>query len=488
MLALATIFISLLPLPPNDLWWHMAAGRAMVREGALITTNRWAYTIPADTPYVYQSWLSEIVMYGLWWLGDVPMLTLGRTLAIVGSYGLLAWHAWRRSQNGRAVAAALLLAVLIGWNNWTLRPQTLALLPGAAFAVVLGEWLDGRWGWRSLVALPLLMVVWVNMHGSFVLGIGLLGLAWLAAAIDFLGADRGRRAEAWQRTRSLTIVGGATLLAALCQPLGIGIVGYLRTMLGNAALQQWFVEWQPPDNGFNLLNTGFWFFAVLLLLAALMALGRRRPGLTYVLWYCALAWLTIDGVRYAIWFGLLILPLLADQLASLARSRRPIPTGRAFNRLYLSVVALSLVAVLPWFQPARFLGDDAAHLFADAGPYQRLLGDTTPVAVSEWLAAHPQPGRFWIDQNYSSYTMWRLPELRVFADLRVELFPISVWEDYFAISRGNANSLAVLDRWKIDNLLLARGGNEALYTLLLQTPGWCEPYRDARSAVLTRCS
>src|SRR5689334_17340477 len=97
LLALIWFFLSITPLPPNDLWWHMAAGRTMVQEGALITTNRWAYTLPADAPYVYQSWLSELIMYGLWALGDAPALVLARSVTITASYGLVAWHALRRS-------------------------------------------------------------------------------------------------------------------------------------------------------------------------------------------------------------------------------------------------------------------------------------------------------------------------------------------------------------------------------------------------------
>src|SRR5690242_2018922 len=87
------LFISVLPLPPNDLWWHMAAGRIMMHEGQFLHTNRWAYTLPAEVSYVYQSWLSELLMYGLWRFGDVPLLTLARTVAIGVSYGVIAWHA-----------------------------------------------------------------------------------------------------------------------------------------------------------------------------------------------------------------------------------------------------------------------------------------------------------------------------------------------------------------------------------------------------------
>ncbi|NJN66210.1 MAG: hypothetical protein HC884_05605 [Chloroflexaceae bacterium] len=496
--------ISVLPLPPNDLWWHMAAGRAMVEEGRWIQTNRWAYTLPLDASYVYQSWLSELTLYGLWRLGDVPMLTLARTVAITGSYGLITWHAWRRSGRGKAATLALVLAVLIGWNNWTLRPQTLVLLPGMAFVVVLGEYLDGRVSSRWLLALPLLMVVWVNGHGSFGLGCGLLALAWVGTLIRAIrrgggggvpgedGAD-DPTARARQQVGPLLLAGGGTLLATMVNPLGVGIVTYVPMMLTQSSLQQWFVEWFPPRNDLDVMNTGFWFFLHLLVLAVLMSAGPRRPSATDLLWYCALAWLTFGGVRYAMWYGLVMLPLLATCLAPLLTSRRPgHPTARTVNPTFAAGygvgVGILVIAVLPWFQPARYAGIGADHLFASSGPYGMLLSDTTPVAATDWLEQHPVAGRFWADMSYTSYTIWRLPQKQVFADLRVELFPSSVWNDYFTIARGNERSLAMLDQWEITHLMVDRHWQASLYDLLLETPGWCLRFQGQRAAVIGRCS
>jgi len=487
VLALISLFLSVLPLPPNDLWWHMAAGRAMVGQGALLRTNVWAYTLPANAPYVYQSWLSEILLYWIWQIGNVPLLVLTRTLVITLSYGLVTWHAWRRAGQGKAVALALLIAVMIGWGNWTLRPQTLALLPGAAFAVVLGEYLIGRAAARGLLAQPAVMVTWVNMHGSFVLGAGLLGAAWVGTAITVFRGPWALTAAARQRLRALTLAGIATLAGVLVNPLGVGIVGYVRDMLSNGALQKWFVEWQPPRNDLNIMGIGFWFFTLLLLLAVLMAAGPRRPTATDLLWYCGLSWLGFGAIRYAMWYGLLLMPLLAEQLAPWFKNRALASSNPTFSFAYGLLIGGALVAALPWFSPARYLGPGGATLFDSSGPYPLMLSNMTPVAATEWLAQHPIEGRFWTEMSYSSYTIWRLPEKQVFADLRVELFPEQIWQDYFFVVRGDEHGLDVLNTWRISHLLVSTRGQQALRTRLLSTPGWCERYNDGSAAILARC-
>lgn len=487
VLWLIWIVMSMLPLPPNDLWWHMAAGRSMVDEGALLQSNRWAYTLPYDARYIYQSWLSEIMMYALWWLGDVPLLSLARTVAIVGGYGLVAWHALRRCGNGIAVALALLLAGFASIGNWTLRPQTLALVPAAALVVIAGEYLHGCMRARWLAAVPLIMLLWVNMHGSFIMGAALLGLVWLSAAWTLLRSAPAARHAVLRQLGVWTAVGLATFGALLLNPLGFGIFGYVRMMLSNISLQTSFMEWQPPRNTFGPLSAGFWFFAILIGLAALMAKSSRRPSMVDVLWYCGMAWLAIGGSRYIMWFALITMPLLAEQLAALFGPRAQPRSQPAVTMLYAALLGAAMVATLPWFMPARFFGPAVAGAFASAGPYRMLLSSKNPIAATEWLAAHPIEGRFWTDMSYTSYTIWRMPGQQVFADLRVELFPPDIWKQYNDIARGDQHSVELLDQWNITHVMLDREWNAALLRQLQHTPGWCERFADGDAVVLARC-
>ena len=483
--ALIWFFVSVTPMPPNDLWWHMAAGRAMIDEQQIISDNRWAYSLPADTPYVYQSWLSEIIMYGAWQLGGVPLLAMLRLLAISGAYAIIGWHALRRA-GGRAAALSLIVAALVGWSNWTLRPQTLALPVGAAFVALLSAYLDGRLRARWLAVLPLLMLAWVNLHGSFVLGLALVGAAWAGTLCDMLGPDPAQRPKR-PALGPLSFAALATALACLANPLGLGIVGYLRTMLTNPPLQRLFVEWQPPRLSLDLISSGFWFYAMLLLLVVLMARGRARPSATDLLWYCGLAWLALGGVRYVMWFGLLLAPLLAQRIALLGRETERTPVRSGFSSLLLVLLSISMLATLPWLGPARALGLSQAAVDPPPSLERSLLDRTNPLDASAWLAANPIGGRFWTDLGYSSYTIWAIPNLQVFSDLRVELFPEPVWRDYFAIGRGDAASLALIERWQISHFMLSRDGQASLITLLTTTPGWCRPYEDEVTTIIARC-
>ncbi|NJP07845.1 MAG: hypothetical protein HC837_20610 [Chloroflexaceae bacterium] len=222
-------------------------------------------------------------------------------------------------------------------------------------------------------------------------------------------------------------------------------------------------------------------------LVAMMATGPRRPSAIDIIWYCGLAWLASGGVRYVMWFALLLMPLYAEQLAALIPYRTAPRVPRAVAIGFGVALLLLVVALLPWFEPARYFGAGDEGIYASSGRYNTLMASTTPVSATEWLAQNPIDGRFWVDMSQSSYTIWRLPEKQVFTDLRVELFPPDVWRDYFAIARGNDYSLLLLDEWEITHVMLDGRWQRNLHELLLATPGWCEQYQDGRAVILARC-
>jgi hypothetical protein len=257
-------------------------------------------------------------------------------------------------------------------------------------------------------------------------------------------------------------------------------------MMSNSTLHDRFIEWQPPQITYDITSTDFWFFALALGLAVLCLIGSRRPSVVDLLWYVTLTWLGFSGVRYAMWFALALIPLLADRLALLLPRLTATAGIRVLDNVLLSIMGLAIVATLPWFAPASIIGNP--HIFAKTGQYRWLLAPNTPVAASNWLAAHPIPGPAWIEMSLSSYTMWAAPAERHLADLRVELFPATVWDDYFRIDAGDENSMVVIERLGITHVVLDAGGQKNLRTRIMATPGWCERYRDEVAIIVARCT
>src|SRR5205823_2817104 len=163
--------------------------------------------------------------------------------------------------------------------------------------LILGRYTSGQLHPRWLLALPPLMVFWVNVHGSFVLGLVLLA-AFLAGEVLRRVRTPGDALD-WRQLRILGLVALLVLLATLVNPRGLDIVSYVTGTIGNRVSQAVIAEWQPPS-----IISGLFFYASILLLLVALAHVARPPSPTDLLVLCIFLWLAWSGQRYIIWFSI----------------------------------------------------------------------------------------------------------------------------------------------------------------------------------------
>src|SRR5262249_3643360 len=183
----------LTPIPPNDFWWHMASGRAILAQGAIPTLDSFSYT-QAGQPFFNQGWLAQLLMYGLYELGGLALISIVQALVIALAYGLLLRLCLLRTGQVQLSVGLLLLTTLpLSFDNWLVRPQSYAFPLFVGFLTILTEY--RLYGKNRLWLLPLLMALWVNIHGSFVLGSVLI-------AITLVGEWLKRYIASWREAAS----------------------------------------------------------------------------------------------------------------------------------------------------------------------------------------------------------------------------------------------------------------------------------------------
>src|SRR5262245_43678186 len=284
-LVIVGVFIALVPTTPNDFWWHLKAGQIIAHTG-LPHTNIFAWTLAANTPFIYQSWLGEWLFYIIYLLGSFQLVIFARNLLGLATFALVAYDARQRSGSWRLAALAVLLAGAMTLNNFTTRPQNWSWLPCVIMALLLCRYAEGRLRPALLGVLPALMILWVNVHGAFVVGLLLVG--GYAAGETLRRLLKQPRALSWERLRPLYAAAAATLLATLINPIGPGIFGYVQKLLSDPTIQDLIIEWQPPT---PRTVAGAAFYIGVLALMAAFAFARRRPSITDVLLSCGLLWM-----------------------------------------------------------------------------------------------------------------------------------------------------------------------------------------------------
>ena len=160
-------------------------------------------------------------------------------------------------------------------------------------------------------------------------------------------------------------------------------------------------------------------------------------------------------------------------------------------QLASSLVALLLLLLLVLVQPPfkSRLGLPAPYkaLFADLPGAPELFSADTPVAAVDYLRANPIDGRLFNEMGYGSYLDWALyPAVRVFADPRIELYPLALWQDYLAIRDAQGYNALLIDKYNVRRVLLDRIVQPQLAAALSADPRWQREYADARAEIYRR--
>lgn len=462
---LLALRVQLTPIAPNDFWWHIATGRLIVQLGGVPTTDHFSY-ITYGQPYFNQPWFAQVLMYAGYALGGAALLELLQTIVIGGAFAVLYRVCCAEGANARVASIATLTGALVAMDNWQIRPQTYAVpLFIGTLALLLG-WRRGAP--TSLWLLPLLMIVWVNTHGTFILLPVLCGCVWLGEAIAILRADcRSNGTIAFRRLlaprlRSLAAWSVVALIATLFNPRGIGIWGYVGGLVSNRAVSQLVTEWASPFSDLGSPMT-IVFLVVFLLMGALCIWRRRALTASDLLLLLPFTLLALQSVRNILWFGIVAAPVAARLLATSSdQPRRNAVEIVLVNRLIAGLLALLLIATLPWWKEALGLPPTLGAL----------LSSQTPVAATAQLRSLPQrPQRLFHENGFGSYLIWAAPEQQVFVDPRIELYAYEQWRDYITLGQGRDVDL-LTRKYGFDGWLINPDVQTDLVTALDRNPRW----------------
>ncbi len=474
---------ALVPIGPLDFWWHMAVGRDIAQIGAVPNVDRYSWVLPANTPFFYQSWLSEWLFFALHSIGSLELIVFLRNLLLLLAYGVIGVDGWRRSGSWKLAALAIAGAAMMTLNNLSVRPQMFSWLPFALTWALLGAFRAGQLRRRWLLAIPLLMSAWVNLHGAFAVGLGLLGVTIGGESLKYLlrrGAPLPKEQLGW-----LWLIGILTGFALLINPRGWGVLGYVGNLVQNPAVRQLVIEWKPTD-----LTTfpGIIVPFACVLVVLLWLRKRQRFDLTDALLVAAFAYLAISSVRNLLWFGMVAWPVIAGLLRSRSTTRtRQVAQIPLLNYGIMAALFVPLILVQPPFKPAL----DLPPVFGgmdDRVTDGVFIEQGTPVEAVQWMIEHPLPNnaRLFHDMGYGSYLIWALPDVRVAADPRIELYPLEYWQRYLKIERGE-NALAELQQLGATHALLNRSGQAKLIDILHQADsGWQQLYADEQTVFFER--
>lgn len=439
----------------DDTFWAMADGRWMLDHHRVMTHDVFSYTVhghPWTTPeYGYDLLLAEGVrLFGVGWFWFMSAGVATLTVLLVTARARLLGASWLwTGLLGIEVGVAVTLYLDV-------RPQVVSYLFTALLLLLLTVARRRR---RVLWAVPVLFALWANLHGSFLLGLGILLLEVLAAAVPEGWQARLRRtppADPFPRRAALVVlvVSGA---ATLVNPFGPGVYASALGVTFNSTIRRLIGEWQSPD--FHDPATMLLVVLPIAVVGAHLAWSDRPLAAQDLALASVLLVATLDGSRFLPYFAIAACGLLA--LASPLRQEQLRPTLLTWP--LLAVLGVGLLHG-PWVPAGQ-------------------IADSVPVRAVRYLEAHP--GRVFSTYLWNDYLDWtRIP---VFVDGRTELYTSHPRQDpildqYLQVRDLTVAPDSVLRPWRVAYVLWPAGAPLARY--LAHDPSWRVVRRSERSVIL----
>jgi hypothetical protein len=297
-------------LDDPGLGWHLRNIDAMRAEGWWLSKDPFTYPRDQEPPAWYTNqWLGELPLYlgwkvagleGIAAVSAIVIAVIARTLYRFLIHDGLPWP----------VAVAWTALGTLGTScSWVARPNLFTILFVLITARVLMLFHEGRLSWRGTLWLLPLFAVWANVHGGFLAGFIVVGLA-LAAEVALAVAsfdDEARAAAGW-RALSLGVLTVGLFLATLVNPYGPGLYRHALGLLGDDYFMKLHLEWKSPD----FRAPGAMRYELLILLFPLvLAASRRRASLPELILSVAWLHLALTGFRYVALWVVIAVPLLA---------------------------------------------------------------------------------------------------------------------------------------------------------------------------------
>ena len=488
-LLFSALFLKLLfeiSIDDYDYFWHLKTGEYIVLQRALPVGDIFSST-HLGQPWVLHEWLFEVVLYLMFaWLGTFGVKLL--TVAIgVFTLGLL-FVLIQRITRSLSMALALLLLLLVPfYGGLSPRPQLVTYFCFCFFLFVLVSY--KYFGARvSLWLMPLLMVVWVNSHGGYVIGITLLGLFSIC---EWAGYWFNLRRQASQKKHlvRLTQVTCATVAASLINPSIFERWLYPFQVLGMAA-NEYIAEWQSPN--FHELGGKLYLLLVILFLLSYVYV-KRKPDLTEVVvptFFLATGFLAVRHIPLAV---LAIAPFFALSL----RRCEVRPLTNSLRGTYLAKTYKRLIDSGPELGKKEFflnwtlLASLGITLSVYAPTFQakndEKLNNKLPVNAASFVLANEISGNLFNTYEYGGYLIYRFwPDRKVFIDGRADMYGDKFVTDYIQIHDGKANWKNKFRALSIDYAIV--GVDAPIRQLLREDASFVEVYSDPHHSVLLRKS
>jgi len=432
-----------LPQGDSDIWWHLANARILSTTHSFIHVEPYSFSVAGDA-WINPEWLSEMPFwYGYQALG-LRGIYLVTALVLCANILFVYWRSYLKAGHVGAALGTAALGFLMMVVSAGPRTILVAYIALCAELAILEAMERGKT--YLLWLLPPLFCVWINLHGSWIIGMGVLGLYILCGWLPFSKGVFEQQAWTSAERGRLVLVFAASVLVLLINPYGWRLIwNPFDMMLNQKQMMSIAQEWQAMS--LNTIAAYATWLTIGLFVVANCVKGRKWRIYELAILFFAF-FEAFNHVRFTFLACLLVIPMLTVDVARSFAGPPSEKTIPGMNALFVAAIGCAIV-----------------YFFPSEARLQKSLGAQYPLQT----IASIQPA--WRTFNQDAIgEMIDFDGKPSFYDTRYDIFEHHhVLSDYLGVMHL-LKPLSLFDKYQIDHALIQ--ANTPLSLLLEDAAGW----------------
>jgi len=470
-----SIFIAGLLLGPlmlnldGDLPRHILTGKLILETKSIPSTEPFAYPYQ-DKPFVFhsQDWITDSIFYLVFHFTGLSGLAILSALLLASMFTVL--YIYTSKQSGLRLSTLFLLVWGVGATslNWVTRPHLFSML----FTIIWLIWLDkiNRGNQVKLWYFPILMLLWANMHGEFIIGF----LALLAYGAGWIWDLLFDKPLADKPTGiNILLISGLSFFASLLNPAGLAP---WKTMFGfvgdNYMMSRWHEARQPDFSQPQfMVLLGLLAFSIFL-----VAIKKQKIPTAHAFLLAGFSAMSLIAGRNIHLYGIAAPFVLAGAIEKKGLSALILRLENGLSQIEKNIKGFLWPALAAVICSVLIVSTSIRQIY-------QFSDQMFPVQATKWLMDNPQSGRLFNELNWGGYLALHLwPGQSVFVDSVADTTG-ELTREYESVLTLASNKDAIIAKYKIEWAIIK---TDSMLSRALKKQGWSVLYQDPIAIILRK--
>ena len=492
------ISVTTYKIEDDDFFWHLSTGKFITENGYVPDKDVFGYAAQ-NTQWIPFEWGSDAVFYNIYKASGYNGIFIFRSLIFCLIF-LVYFRLLSLLKVSPVLNIMLLFVLLMAlFDRFSPRPHifTYLFISGLIYMLFTYKYIDRSKYFRRLYILPLVFLIWGNLHPGVLIGLLLFFVFLLSEFIIYkypLKFSPGKTepvTAGYLKKTALIFLGSASVL--FINPHGIKTYFYIYSHTRMKMLEQ-IAEWLSPFNGI-IDDTFVITLYKILLFSGLIVLvySYKKRDVLFALLYTVFSVYSLRAIRFIVDYELVIIPLLAISINYyLQNIKSKKSAALTFKFFYGNIPKAVLIAVLI-FLSFRFQSDD----FYISLKYNReagtgISGRYFPLELYKFIKTRGVSGIPFNNFDTGGYMHWEFPEQKIFIDSRN--ISDEIFNEYFSILKMQPGFEAKLEKYSMDYAVffepkLSRYPNimkQQITEYFFNSPKWALVYWDDLSMLFLK--